>query len=333
MALRAQADVGDFLVRLWRLAIVDGDASGAVTWLLGSAEPAVRMMTRRDVLGERVDAEDVMAGPWVQALLAGQQPDGGFGVHWYRKWTGGHWRLVQLVELEIPPGEPRAVAAANVVLNALTRPRRQVNTVHGLPLSDASIEGNALAVACRLGLTRDPRAAQLADWLVEWQWPDGGWNCDRSATGRRSSFHESLSTMWGLHEYGQATDDAAAIDAAHRAAELFLEHRLFRSLRTGEVINRRWLQPCYPSYWHYDIGRALLVLSRMGLLGDPRTADALDELEHRRGCDGRWSAGPQWWKPGGGNVTPDAVDWGRTGDPNPMITLNALRILRAAGRL
>ena len=36
-------------------------------------------------------------------LLAGQRRDGGFGVHPYRKWTGAHWRLVSLVELEVPP--------------------------------------------------------------------------------------------------------------------------------------------------------------------------------------------------------------------------------------
>ena len=51
-------------------------------------------MTRRDVLGEQADddAGQVLAGAKVTALLSGQQPDGGFGVHPYRKWTGAHWR-------------------------------------------------------------------------------------------------------------------------------------------------------------------------------------------------------------------------------------------------
>jgi hypothetical protein len=48
------------------------------------------------------------------------------------------------------------------------------------------------------------------------------------------------------------------------AAKLILEHRLFRSLATGDVINRSWLALHYPPYWHYDILQALLVLSRMG---------------------------------------------------------------------
>ncbi|HEY5990812.1 MAG TPA: hypothetical protein VIV12_31110, partial [Streptosporangiaceae bacterium] len=235
-------------------------------------------------------------------------------------------------ELAIPPREPRAVAAADHVLAWLTRPGRRVPQLCGLALSHASIEGNALAACCRLGLAADPRAKSLAQSLIAWQWPDGGWNCDKAASGRRSSFHESLAPAWGLHEYGQATGDPAARDAASRAAELFLEHRLFRSLRTGQVINRGWLAPHYPPYWHYDILQALLVLSRMGRASDPRASDALDELQRRRMPDGRWQPGASWWKPPPSTITPEAVDWGRSG-PNEMITLNALRVMRAAARL
>jgi hypothetical protein len=306
----------------------------AATWLLDSDEPAIRLMTRRDVFGEQADENpgQVLTGAKVTALLSGQRSDGGFGVHPYRKWTGAHWRLVSLVELAIPPHEPRAVAAAGHVLAWLASPSRRAPVIGGLARPHASIEGNALAACCRLGMATDPRVQQLAGWLVAWQWPDGGWNCDPAATGRRSSFHESLAPALGLHEYWQATGDTAARDAASRAAELFLEHRLFRTQATGQVINRGWLAPRYPPYWHYDILQALLVLSRMGKAGDPRASDALDELERRRRSDGRWQANGYWWKPPGSAVTAEVVNWGRSG-PNEMITLNALRALRAAGRL
>jgi hypothetical protein len=116
-----------------------------------------------------------------------------------------------------------------------------VQVIDGLTRRCASQEGNALAVACRLEMAGDPRAQLLAQSLVAWQWPDGGWNCDPRASGRRSSFHESLAPAWGLHEYGLATGATWAQAAAARATELFLSHRLFRSLATGEVIDRRWL--------------------------------------------------------------------------------------------
>ena len=75
---------------------------------------------------------------------------------------------------------------------------------------------------------------------------------------------------------------------------------------------------------------ALLVLSRLGVVRDARTTDALDLLRAKRLRDGRWKVEGAWWRstePGtsGGEV----VDWGRSG-PNAMVTLNALRVLHAA---
>lgn len=316
---------------------MDGQTGAAVDWLLSSAEPAVRMLTRRDLLGENtVGADDVLDGPIVRALLSGQQEDGGFGVHPYRKWRGAHWRLVSLVELGIPVGEPRAVRAAGTVLDWLTgeEHRSSIVAIDGVTRVHASQEGNALAVCSRLGFARDSRVEMLVDSLIRWQWPDGGWNCDPRASGRRSSFHESLAPAWGLFEYWRATGEPAAREAAFRTAELFLEHRLFRSLRTGGVIRRQWLTLHYPPYWHYDVLQALLVLSRMGLTDDPRCSDALAVLERRRRADGRWQPGAYWWKPPGTpRGTVEVVDWGRSG-PSEMITLNALRILmRRAGAI
>jgi hypothetical protein len=95
-----------------------------------------------------------------------------------------------------------------------------VQVIDGLTRRCASQEGNALAVACRLGMAADPRAELLAHSLVDWQWPDGGWNCDLRASGRRSSFHESLPPAWGLHEYWLATGAIWAQQAAARAAQL-----------------------------------------------------------------------------------------------------------------
>ena len=221
----------------------------AVEWLLESDEPGIVLQARRDLLDEPnpAEAEHVLDGPKVRTLLAGQQPDGGFGVNVYGKWGGAHWRLVSLVELGVPAGEPRCVAAAETVLAWLTGTghRARIQTIDGLVRRCGSQEGNALAVCCRLGLADDSRVRLLAESLVEWQWPDGGWNCDPGAT-HRSSFHETFLPMWALHEYAAATGDGAAAEAASRAAELLLEHRVFRSPRTGEVFNKHWLAPRYP---------------------------------------------------------------------------------------
>jgi hypothetical protein len=94
----------------------------AVDWLLDSDEPGIVFQVKRDLLGEQdpPEAARVLNGQRVRALLAGQQPDGGFGVNVYGKWGGAHWRLVSLVELGVPAREKRCVAAAETVLAWLT---------------------------------------------------------------------------------------------------------------------------------------------------------------------------------------------------------------------
>jgi hypothetical protein len=303
-----------------------------VAWLLASPEPAIRRLVRRDLLGQRArdDERRVLDGPIVRALYDGQRADGGFGGHPYKKWVGAHWRLVSLVELGISPGEPRALAALDSVLSWLAGDghRRGVPVVDGRARRCGSQEGNALAVACRLGRAGDERVRLLATGLLEWQWPDGGWNCDRRPEAHRSSFHETLPPMWGLHEYASATGDAAAADGARRGAELLLEHHLFRALATGEPINAEWLTPHWPPYWHYDVLQALVILHRLGLTGDPRAADARAELARRRRRDGRWHASTRWWKAPGSSRAPEAVDWRADQAGDRMVTLRALTVLR-----
>src|SRR5262245_54560091 len=310
-------------------------AVSAADWLLESDEPGIVAQARRDLLDEQDPAEAgrVLDGPKVRALLAGQQADGGFGVGVYSKWAGAHWRLVSLVELGVPAGEPRCLAAAETVLAWLTGKahRDRIQVIDGLTRRCGSQEGNALAVCSRLGLADDPRVRLLAESLVEWQWPDGGWNCDKNATGYRSSFNESLPPMWGLHEYWAASGETAARDAAARTAELLLEHRLFRTLASGEPIRESFVTMHSPPTWHYDFFQALVVLARLGLADDVRATEALDLLEERRLPDGRWRAGGRWWKaPGSKGSNVEVVDWGS--GPNELLTLHALRVPRAAGR-
>jgi len=117
----------------------------------------------------------------------------------------------------------------------------------------ASQEGNALAVCSQLGLAGDRRPPALAETLLESQWPDGGWNCDVAPTASHASFHESITPLWGLVEYADATGDVEARAAADRASELFLSHELFRSRSSGLPVHPEWLRFHHPPYWHYDV--------------------------------------------------------------------------------
>ncbi len=80
-----------------------------------------------------------------------------------------------------------------------------------------------------------------------------------------------------------------------------------------------------------------MILSRAGKLDDPRTREALELILAKRGPDGLWRPEAYHWtiprkptKLKRSNI--EVVDWGRRA-PNRMITLNALRVLKAAARL
>jgi hypothetical protein len=182
-----------------------------------------------------------------------------------------------------------------------------------------------------LGLA-DDRCDDLAALLLRWQWPDGGWNCDRDPAADSSSFMETLTPMRGL--WAHAT--APAKRAARRAAEVFLERRLAYRASTGGLIRAEFTKLHYPLYWHYDFLGGLTAMMELGLLGDPRCGDALDLLESMRLPDGGWPAQARYFRPST-TLAPhhDWVDWGGTSTrrANPWVTTDALAVLRAAGRL
>jgi hypothetical protein len=174
-------------------------------------------------------------------------------------------------------------------------------------------------------MARDARVRHLVDVLLGAQWPDGGWNCDARPEARRSSFHESLAPIWGLVEYHGATGDKDALQAAERASEVLLEHRLFRSRTSGKVIHPEWLHIHWPHYWHYDYFQGLRAIGLVGRLGDPRASEALELLRLRMRPDGTWrTGGHKYWRLRGlSNV--EVVDWG---DARQVVTAAARAVLQ-----
>ena len=198
----------------------------------------------------------------------------------------------------------------------------------------ASQQANALWAIMALGLYT-PRCDQLVERLLYWQWPDGGWNCDKNPDAATSSLEETWLGLRGLPLYEKTHADSIVLSAAGRVAEVFLCRGLFRRRESREVIRPEFTKLHYPPYWHYDILGALKVMAETGYIDDPRCGEALDLLESKRLPDGGWPAELKYYKvsediKGGA----DLVDWGGVSKrrSNDWVTADALAVLVAAGR-
>ena len=214
--------------------------------------------------------------------------------------------------------------------------QRGVPVLRGRYRRCASQQGNALYSLTTLGIA-DERANSLAERLLHWQWPDGGWNCDRDPAADTSSFMETLLPMVGLAVHARRTKQVAALKAVKSAAEVFLRRRLFKRVSDGRVIRNEFVALHYPLYWHYDYLGGLKAMAQLGMARDPRCKDALDLLEERRLPGGGWPADQRYYKvsPKAMVSNADYVDWGGTGPKrmNEWVTVDALTVLRSAGRL
>jgi hypothetical protein len=333
---------------------------GVLKRLLRSDEPAVRLKTSLGALGEDPDPKlirqlrkEVRTSPRVRRLLSKRDRDGRL-VHArdpYAKWMGAHWVLATLADIGYPAGDESLRPVASQVMDRWLGPWYEQEFVaksgvasygrRGVPIVErryrrcASQQGNALFAVLRLGL-EDARADKLVDLLLKWQWPDGGWNCDRRPEAHVSSFHETWTPLRGLALYAKMKKSAKASEAARRAAEVFLSRRVYRRRSDGKPIHVKFTKLSYPPYWHYDILAGLKVMGEAGFLKDRRCEDALDLLESKRLPEGGWAAEAKHYHSGAthrGNS--ELVDWGPAGTRrmNEWVTCDALAILSAAGRL
>lgn len=308
--------------------------------LLASPEAAIRYQTRLHLLGADPAAdemrqlqEDIRTSPRVQQLLSERQPDGTIPHHAYAKWDGAHWILSILADLHYPPDDPGLKPLVEQELKWLLN--QPVRTIVGKVRNCASIAGNALWSLLVLGLANES-CHKLAEHLLDWQWPDGGWNCDKRPDVNRSSFMESLIPLRALARYAQEIGDNRAAQATERAADIFLKRQLFKRVQDGEIMNPSFVLLHYPCYWHYDILFALKVIIEAGFINDPRCAAALDLLESKQLPDGGFPAEQKYYRLTDKRITQRTlVDWGGTSKrkSNLFVTLDALRVLVAAGRI
>src|SRR5579864_6902818 len=250
-------------------------------WLLDS-DPAIRWQVMRDLTDaapNEIAAERsrVATEGWGARLLGLQAPGGNWGG---RKEDPGllltFYSLVVLKDLGLDPAsKPARKMIDRVDKQLVFKYHNNRPFLHGE--TEPCINGRILGIGAYFKEPNDALARQLLSEQLE----DGGWNCEavlespKRPKSLRSSFHTTICVLEGLLDYERAGRKSAAITKARKRAENYLlERRMFRSLRTGEVIDKRWLHFTFPTFWHYDVLRGLDYLRNAGIKTDNRAHEA-----------------------------------------------------------
>ena len=307
--------------------------------LLNSTDPSIRFLIHTQLLGEsallpqnRLIQKEVRSSERACLMLQGSQ-----GKHPYQKWKGSHWVLSLLADIGYPAGEQGLVPLREAEYRWLKSENHQkhIRLIQGLYRRCASQEGNAVYSIVKLGLA-DEGVDQLVQSLLRWQWPDGGWNCDKDPGAHVSSYHESLIPLRALIAYNKVKKDEKIQSAIERAAENFLKRHLFKTIHGNEVINPAFTKLHYPHFWHYDFLGCLVVLDEGGYLSDPRCGEALDLLESKQLPDQGFPAEEKFWRKSETEISGTSyVEWGSSSinKRNDYVTIEAIKVLKHAGRV
>ena len=254
---------------------------------------------------------------WGARLLELQSPDGHWGAADDEGWMTTVYALALLKDLGLDPASPEARRAVGLVRDRITwwqldgRP-----FFHGE--TEPCINGAILAAGAYFGEANDT----LVNRLLAAQLDDGGWNCN-APPSTRSSFHSTISVVEGLLQYEKSRGATAAVTRARlRGQNYLLERRMLRSLRSGEVIDRRWLRFSFPTRCYYDVLRGLDYVRSAGVTPDERVAEAVGVVGQRRHQNGRWPMNVLHGNQSAFHLEP------RIGSASRWNTLRALRVLK-----
>ncbi|MBP7508533.1 MAG: hypothetical protein KA807_11965 [Prolixibacteraceae bacterium] len=297
-----------------------------IDWLLDS-DVSIQYQVYRDLLDtdrpeikERISKEG-----WGANFLSLRQNNGHWGLGFYQpKWTSSHYTLLDLRHLEISTKTREIKETIRKIIDKDKGTDGGINPSGTIKQSDVCINGMFLNYASYFE-SREADLESIIDFIISQQLPDGGFNCQFNRQGaRHSSLHSTLSMIEGIHEYSRwgyryRLDELKKIEK--ESYEFILAHRLYKSHRTGEIIDKKMVMLSYPSRWRYDILRALDYFQFAKFRFDERMTDALDVLIKKQRSDKKWPLQAKHT----GNVH---FDMENVGEPSRWNTLRALRVLK-----
>ncbi|MFN7436250.1 MAG: hypothetical protein ACK5SJ_07390 [Bacteroidota bacterium] len=297
-----------------------------ISWLL-EGDVSIQYQTHRDLLDtdkpnlrKKIESEG-----WGLQFLSYRQQNGHWGRGFYQpKWTSSHYTLLDLKNLNIPTNNKSIRETLNIIFENEKGADGGILPIGTIKKSDVCVNGMVLNYSSYFH-TKEELLKSIVDFLLSEEMSDGGFNCQSNRKGAvHSSLHSTLSVLEGISEYernGYSYRLNELKNAKLKSQEFILMHRLFRSERTGDVINPNFLKLYYPSRWYYDILKALDYFRVSKVKYDKRMDDAINVILEKRTVDGQWKLASK--HPGQTHFEME-----KSGKPSRWNTLRVLRVLR-----
>jgi len=194
------------------------------------------------------------------------------------------------------------------------------------------LTGNMVWSLIRFGYQNDARLQRGIDWITRYQrfdyaisevpqgWPytrrDNYWGSHTCHMG----VTKVLKALAEISPEQRSSDVAGTIE---QGAEYMLKHHIFkRSHDLDQIANLRWQRFGFTLLWRMDILEVLWVLFRLEYR-DERMQNALELVASKQDMQGRWFMENTF----NGRFL---VNIEQKGKPSKWVTLNALRVLKAA---
>lgn len=296
-----------------------------IKWLL-EGDVSIQYQVYRDLLGyERPDLRQrITQEGWGAAFLAARNSDGYWSERYYQpKWISAHYTLLDLKDLAPETGNPLIGKTLQRVFTEEKSEDGGINPANSISQSDVCVNGMVLNFAAYFGV-EEKYLESVIDFLLSQHMSDGGFNCRSNRSGAmHSSMHTTLSVLEGLFEYernGYTYRLPEILQVQSAAREFLLMHRLFRSDRTGNIIQERFLRFPHPCRWYYDILRALDYFQLAGVSYEARMDEALEVILKKQTKERTWKLSAAY--PGQFHFVME-----QAGKPSRWNTLRAMRVL------
>jgi len=297
-----------------------------IKWLL-EGDVSIQYQVHRDLLNseKKLLRQRIKSEGWGDAFLSRRMENSHWGRGFYQtKWISTHYSLLDLRNLSIEQNIPEIKQTLDLIFKFEKGPDGGINPSKYIKNSDVCINGMVLNYASYFGVSVG-ELKSIVDFLISHQMKDGGFNCRSNRKGAtHSSLHTTLSVAEGILEYSKSGYNYRTSElqkAEQESREFILQHKFFKSDKTGKIIDKKMLMLSHPSRWRYDILRALDYFQFAGVDYDNRMDDAIGVLLKKRRKNGKWPL--QAKHPG---LT--HFDMEKCGEPSRWNTLRALRVLK-----